>query len=104
MQLADGVNTLQVDGSRTLTAFVHQTVGQPFANIKVFDYKRDANGNILLNNGLPQPADTLISAGSGIHKFTGGWNNEFNFGNLNLGVLVDFKFGGKIFSATNSYA
>lgn len=102
--LADGVNTLQVDGSRTLTAFVHQTVGMPFANIKVFDYKRDANGNILLNNGLPQPADTLISAGSGVHKVTGGWNNEFNFGNVSLGVLVDFKFGGKIFSATNSYA
>lgn len=102
VQLAEGVNTLQVDGSRTLTAFVHQTVGMPFANIRVFDYKRDDNGNILLNNGLPQQGE-LIDAGSGIHKTTGGWNNDFSFGNLNVGALVDFKFGGKIFSATNHY-
>jgi len=103
VQLAGDLQTLQVDGSRTQNAYVHQTVGLPFANIKAFDYKRDAQGRVLLSNGLPQQGE-LIDMGSGIHKITGGWNNEFMLGNVNLGVLIDFKSGGKIYSATNSYA
>ncbi len=103
VSLAGELSTLQVDGSRTLDAYVHQTVGLPFANIKAFDYKRDDNGNILLANGLPQQGD-LIDMGSGVHKLTGGWNNEFNIGRINLGFLIDFKTGGKIYSATNAFA
>ncbi len=101
--LAGDLTTLQVDQSRTLSAFVHQTVGLPFANIKAFDYKRDAQGRILLNNGLPQQGE-LLDMGSGVHNVTGGWNNEIRFGNIRLGALIDYKFGGKIFSATNVYA
>ncbi|MBK6931874.1 MAG: SusC/RagA family TonB-linked outer membrane protein [Saprospirales bacterium] len=101
--LAGELQTLQVDGSRTLTAFVHQTVGLSFANIKAFDYKRDDQGRILLTGGLPQQGD-LLDMGSGVHDLTGGWNNDFQFGNFRFGALVDFKFGGKIFSATNAYA
>jgi len=33
-----------------------------------------------------------------------GWNNDFAVGRFNLGVLIDGKFGGKIFSATDYYA
>lgn len=101
--LAGDLTTLQVDQSRTLSAYIHQTVGLPFANIKAFDYKRDDQGRILLNNGLPQQGD-LLDMGSGVHKVTGGWNNEIRFGNIRLGALIDFKYGGKIFSATNVYA
>ena len=103
VNLAGDLKTLQVDGSRTQTAFIHQTVGLPFANIKAFDYKRDDQGRILLNNGLPQQGD-LLDMGSGVHKLTGGWNNEFRLGQIRLGALIDFKTGGKIFSATNAYA
>ena len=95
--------TLQVDQSRTLSAFIHQTVGLPFSNIKAFDYKRNADGEILLKAGLPQQG-ALLDMGSGVHKITGGWNNDFRLGNFRLGVLIDYKFGGKIYSATNAYA
>jgi hypothetical protein len=42
--------------------------------------------------------------GSGFHDKFGGWNNEVTYKNFNFGVLIDFKYGGKIFSATNYYA
>ncbi len=103
VSLAGDLKTLQVDQSRTLSAFIHQTVGLPFANIKAFDYKRDDQGRILLKNGLPQQGE-LLDMGSGVHKLTGGWNNELSFGNFRFGALIDFKYGGKIYSATNAYA
>ncbi len=103
VELAGDLTTLQVGQSRTLNAFVHQTVGLPFANIKAYDYKRDSSGNILLKNGLPQQGK-LLDMGSGVHKLTGGWNNEFRIGNFRLGALIDFKFGGKIYSATDAYS
>jgi hypothetical protein len=32
-----------------------------------------------------------------------GWNNEFSIKNFTLGFLIDGKFGGKVFSATDYY-
>jgi hypothetical protein len=55
------------------------------------------------NNGRPLQG-TLIPMGSGFHDKFGGWNNELTYGNFNFGILIDFKYGGKIFSATNYYA
>lgn len=103
VNLAGELTTLQVDQSRTQAAFIHQTVGLPFANIKAFDYRRDDQGRILLNNGLPQQGE-LLDMGTGVHKVTGGWNNDFRIGNIRLGALIDFKYGGKIYSATETYA
>ena len=69
-----------------------------------FDYKRNASGQIVFDaNGRPMQG-TLIPMGSGFHDKFGGWNNEVAFKGFNFGILIDFKSGGKIFSATNSYA
>ncbi len=38
--------------------------------------------------------------GSSIPKFTGGWNNNFTYKNLSLGVFIDYKFGGTVLSST----
>ncbi|SEW23119.1 TonB-linked outer membrane protein, SusC/RagA family [Chitinophaga sp. YR573] len=107
LQLAEGQTSMLVtDGqSRTEAAFINQVVGLPFAQIMVYDLKRDTKGNLVVNSsGLPQRTDALVAKGSGVAPLTGGWNNNISYKNLHLSFLIDFKSGGKIYSGTNARA
>jgi hypothetical protein len=57
---------------------------------------------IFLANGRPVMAPGFTILGNGVPDLTGGLQNNFTFKNFNLGVLIDFKFGGDIFSGTNN--
>jgi TonB-linked SusC/RagA family outer membrane protein len=104
LKLSEGQKSLQMAESRTRNAFIQHVIGKPASQIMAFDYKRDASGNAVFDaNGRPLQGE-LIPMGSGFHDVFGGWNNEVTFRNFNFGVLIDFKSGGKIFSATNYYA
>ncbi len=102
--LGEGVNDIQVDASRTFTAFIHHEVGHPASVIKGFEYVRDDKGNIVFGaNGMPLKGDYVI-LGNGVHDFTGGITNTVSWRQLSLSFLIDVKTGGKIFSGTNAYA
>lgn len=103
VSLAEGQKSLSIATSRTFAAFVQHRVGEPFAQVVAFDYARDARGNIIHDaDGLPKQGE-LVAMGTGVHPYAGGWENEFHVGNFSLSALIDFKFGGKIYSATNAY-
>jgi TonB-linked SusC/RagA family outer membrane protein len=105
--LAEGQTENPVEGatSRTLRGNISNIVGEPFAQVMVYDYLRDDNGNLIVNaSGFPQAAATPTAAGTGIHPITGGWNNDFKYKNLSLAFLIDFKSGAVIYSGTNSVA
>lgn len=53
-------------------------------------------------DGLPVIDDKLRVLGSGIHPYTGGIQNDFSWKNFNMGFLVDFKFGGDLYTGTNA--
>ena len=101
--LGEGVDRLSIDGasSRQGGVTVYNIVGQPYGELIGYKYKRDASGNIILKDGLPQHADNQESLGNGVYKLTGGWRNQFEYKNFTLAFLLDFKFGAKIFSGTN---
>ena len=62
----------------------------------------DANGRpIVQADGRPVQKGKLEIIGNGVPDVTGGVMNSFSFKNFNLGVLIDFKFGGDILSGTN---
>jgi TonB-linked SusC/RagA family outer membrane protein len=82
------------------TAFV---VGMDGPQILAYDYKRNASGAIVYKDGVPQQGE-YKPFGSVVPKFYGGLNNEFNYKNVNLSFLVDYRFGNKVLSATNYYA
>ena len=104
LKLAEGQNNLALGESRSQNAYVQHVVGKPASQVMAFDYKRDANGSIIFDaNGLPQQGK-LEPMGSGYNDFFGGWNNDFTYKNFSFGFLIDFKSGGKIFSATDFYA
>jgi TonB-linked SusC/RagA family outer membrane protein len=103
--LGNGVKSLSIDGanSRAGNVSVRNIVGQSYGQLVGYKYKRNADGQIVYKDGIPQHEDELSNLGSGVHKFTGGWNNRVSYKDFTLDFLVDFKFGGKLFSSTNWY-
>ncbi|WP_460980056.1 SusC/RagA family TonB-linked outer membrane protein [Spirosoma knui] len=84
-----------------VTAFV---VGEAGPQIRAYDYKYAANGQIVVDaSGLPVRGE-LINMGTVLPTLFGGLNNEFNIGNFNLSFLVDYNYGNKILSATENYS
>ncbi|WP_210514700.1 SusC/RagA family TonB-linked outer membrane protein [Hymenobacter terricola] len=103
LSLAAGQTQSVYATSRSGVGFVGQIVGKPFGQVLAYDYKYNADGSIATTtNGVPVRGD-LTSFGTAFHPWTGGWNNDFNYKRLTLGVLIDGKFGAKIFSATDYY-
>lgn len=104
--LANGLTDITVPGgiSRTQNAFINHEVDQAAAQVMAFDYKRDANGNAMFDaSGLPLQGK-LTAYGSGYHNTIGGILNEITYKGFTISFLIDYKFGGKIFSATDYYA
>ena len=87
---------------------IRYTEGLAMNQLYTKDYKRNAKGEIVVNNSgrfledrTTGPIGTgFRPVGSAIPKFTGGWNNTFAYKNLSLGVHIDYKFGGTVLSST----
>jgi len=103
ISLTEGQAELAVGTARPGVGFTRHIVGKAANQVMAFDYKYDAAGKVVVGaDGIPVQGD-LKPWGSAYSKFTAGWNNEFTVGNFNLGFLIDGKFGGKVFSATDFY-
>ncbi len=103
IKISDQLVTSRIAQARSLTAFIDHIAGKSFGQVMGFDYKRNATGDYLLKDGLPQRGD-LKAYGTGVAPLTMGFNNDFRFGNFNLGVLIDGRFGGYMYSGTNDFA
>lgn len=88
-------------------AYIQQIVGKSAMHIIAQSAQRDDNGKIVLNpaSASPDPSNSVpVDYGSAIDPWTAGITNTFRFGNFSLSVLIDGKFGGKLFSNTNFVA
>lgn len=107
IQLAEGQEFMSLGQSRTTRGFTEHHVGRPAFQVMVYDFRRDASKNnaLVLNaSGFPQAGDKLIPVGTSIHPTTGGWNNNFTYKHFNLEFLIDYKYGGYMYSGTNARA
>lgn len=103
--LAGDQETLIIgDESRTGNARITATVGEEYGTIKGYAYKRDSNGNIVHENGLPVQADEQKILGKGTPDWTAGWSNTFSYKTWSLNAVIGMRWGGQIYSGTNSYA
>jgi len=69
-------------------------------------YLRNKDGQLLIDptSGLPIRSSTFIDAGyDRTPKYTVGLNNTFRYGNFSLDALINFRHGGDIFNATESF-
>lgn len=100
--LSEGVTELNVEEPRTRTVMIKHIVGYPFGMITGYRQKTDGAGNkVYESNGSPVRSDVYEILGNGVADFTGGLNNTLTWKRIALNFLIDFKFGGDIYSGTN---
>ncbi|MDF2431624.1 MAG: hypothetical protein JWP44_1255 [Mucilaginibacter sp.] len=105
LALAAGQSSLLVATSRTGVASTVDIVGKASNQVQAYDYKYDSNGQIVVDPKTGIPVQGALKAyGSAYGKWSGGFNNDFNFGHINLSFLIDGKFGGKVFAGSEYYA
>ena len=79
------------------------TPGHEYGEIVGFDYKRDENGNMLIDdNGLPQQGDLTVH-GSINPDFIFGFSNTLSYKNFTLSFLIDGTMGSEIYSWGKTY-
>jgi hypothetical protein len=101
-ELAPGVTTLLL-GS-LWNGRIEARLGEPYGAIFGKGFQKDADGNLLLSKGKPQPTATpTVFFGTIQPKWTGGWGNTFTYGPFTLYGLLDVRRGGKIYSVTNMF-
>ncbi|GJM63316.1 SusC/RagA family TonB-linked outer membrane protein [Persicobacter diffluens] len=100
-ELIDGVDQLVIGDFGSVQ--VQARPGEQYGAIVGYDYAKDENGNIMLNEeGLPMQAAEQSVLGHVVPNFTAGLSNNFRYKNWNLGFLIDMKHGGSIYSSTNA--
>ncbi len=104
IRLYGNLTTLRLDQGRYGASFIHQDIGLPYGQIKGYDFRRDAGGNIVNDaSGIPMQGN-IINFGSGVAPTQVGFANTFSYKRFSLNVLIDSKFGGYIYSGTNAFA
>lgn len=89
-------------GSHPFNGEIRVVVGEEMAQIAGYGYAvNDKGQRIFQSNGLPLRTSDFILFGSGLPKWTGGFQNNFNYKGLSLTVLIDYKLGHKMLSGTN---
>ncbi len=83
------------------TGTMHRN-GNPYGMIYGSRNVRDDQGNVLISptTGLPLQEPTSQILANPAPNFTVGWTNTFSFKGFNLSVLMDYRDGGSMFSAT----
>ena len=103
VDLAPDVETIVLGTGGFGDVVVEARKGQPYGAIRGYRYLRDADGNIQVSGGFPLSEDTLSVLGNIQPKWTGGWANQFSFGNFSINTLLDARKGGKLYSVTNMF-
>jgi TonB-linked SusC/RagA family outer membrane protein len=97
-----------LDEPRTRNVRIAHVVGERYGTIFGTSYVRDNNGNIVYDidgDGVPiaRQGERKI-LGDGVPPWTVGFSNSIRYKDFNLNFLIDGKFGGQLFSGTNTIA
>tara|TARA_R110000744_G_scaffold32116_3_gene75285 strand:- start:742 stop:3846 length:3105 start_codon:yes stop_codon:yes gene_type:complete len=97
---------VNLDEPRTQNVRITHIVGETYGTIVGVSYERDDNGTIVYEidgDGVPRAVEGERKIlGEGVPPLTVGFTNSFRYKNFNLNFLIDGKFGGQIFSGTNT--
>jgi TonB-linked SusC/RagA family outer membrane protein len=107
LELADGVDNVFLGGF--VDPQIRAVAGLEYRTIFGYDWYRDADGNILINDdpndayldGFPMTDDReMIPLGKVNPDWTANIYNEFNYKGLSISALLDIKQGGVMYNGT----
>jgi len=102
VELIDGVDRFQLNNNSSYL-YVYAEVGKPYAYLRGLGVARDAQGHMLIEDGgslLVKDNDKAF--GTATPDWIGSLNNIFRLGRFDLGVLLDVKKGGVLYSGSIS--
>jgi TonB-linked SusC/RagA family outer membrane protein len=97
---------VNLDEPRSQNVRITHIVGEAYGTIVGVSYERDDSGNIVYEidgDGVPlavRGARKIL--GEGVPPLTLGFSNTFKYKDWSLSFLIDGKFGGQVFSGTNT--
>ena len=105
VDLSPGVDAILLGSGGFGDVRVEARRGEPYGAIRGYRFRRDsATGSVLVgNNGLPLRESTLSTLGNVQPDWTGGWGNQFSYGNFAFSTLLDIKRGGELYSVTQMF-
>jgi len=81
---------------------VQATVGGGFGDIYAYEYRKDDNGNIVVDaDGMPLNSEERVYLGNFQPDWTAGLWNSINYKNISLNFLIDLRFGGQLYSGSD---
>jgi hypothetical protein len=104
VELYEGKEFLRLKGVPMSFAYVEARPGEAFGQLYGFDYARDDNGRIQVDqNGFPIAAEEMSALGDINPDFMAGISNNIGYKNLNLSFLIDGQMGGEYYSHSSLY-
>ena len=99
-KLVEGMDYLEIEKARWCNVTVGAEVGENYGVIKGSDFKRTADGQVIINaeTGLPEVDDKLHVLGNASWDWTGGFYSTFTYKNFKLSAGFDVKVGADLFS------
>lgn len=99
-RLVDDMDMIELEKASWLDVQVAAKVGEDFGSIVGPDFKRNDNGDILIDSqtGLPQYDKSNHVLGNASWDWTGGLVSSFTYKNLSLSALFDAKVGADLYS------
>jgi TonB-linked SusC/RagA family outer membrane protein len=88
-------------GNSQITADISAVKGLSFPYITGTDWKRDTNGNVIVDNeGRPSPDSTFKNLGKVTPDYVIGFTNNFEYKGFGLSFTLDYRDGGNFISQT----
>ncbi len=105
LKLTDNITSMQLANTVNSWAYVNNIVGYSAGQIVGPTMQHDASGNVVFNKTTGLPVATGLQVlGNSVAPYTMGFTNNFRYKRFTLGVLLDGKFGNKVFSLMEIYA
>lgn len=99
-KLVDGMDYFELEKATWCGVSVGAEVGQNYGSIVGKDFKRNADGQVIINSetGMPIVDDKTHVLGNASWDWTGGWYTTFSYKNFRLSASFDVKVGADLFS------
>ena len=98
--LVNGMDYFELEKATWCGVSVGAEVGKNFGSIIGKDFKRTADGQVIINGntGMPEVSDKTTTIGNASWDWTGGFYSTFTYKNFRLSASFDVKVGADLFS------